>query len=89
MAQFIIIFMMCMCFAHAQSEECSGIKLGKTGCVPQQYVDTIYSQPFTEHPNGPLPISILMDKYRVADIDISSSTMTIFLSLIRFWEDKR
>ena len=89
MAQFPIIFMFCMCFAYAQSEECSGIKLGKTGCVPQEHSLTILSQPPTEPPNSPLPIYIAMEKYRVTEIDISSSTMTIFLELMYFWEDKR
>ena len=89
MAQFIDIFTLCMCFTYAQSEECSGIKLGKTGCVPQQHLNTIYFRPTFEHPKSPLPISILMEKYRVTEIDISSGTMTIFLDLVYFWEDKR
>ena len=89
MVQFINILMLCMCFAYAQSEECSGIKLGNTGCVPQQHVKTIYSPPSTEPPNSPLPISITLEKYRVTEIDISSSTMTVVLSLNLFWKDFR
>ena len=84
MAQFINILMLCMCFAYAQSEECLGIKLGNTGCVPQQHVKTIFSQPST-----PLPISIIMDICRVTEIDISSSTMTVLLSLTLYWKDNR
>ena len=89
MALFINILMLCMCFSYAQSEECSGIKLGKTGCVPQQHVNTIYSRPSTEPPNSPLPISITMDKLRVTEIDISSSTMTVIMSLDIYWNDNR
>ena len=89
MVQFINILMLCMCFAYAQSEECLGIKLGKTGCVPQQHLNTIYFRPSFEHPKSPLSISILMEKYRVTEIDVSSGTMTIFLDLAYFWEDKR
>ena len=89
MDQFLNVFMLCLIFAHAKSEECSGIKLGKTGCVPQQHLNTIYFRPTFENPKSPLPISILMEKYRVTEIDISSGTMTIFLDLVYFWEDKR
>ena len=89
MAQFFDILLLCMCFVSVQSEECSGIKLGRTGCVPQQHLNTIYFRPTFEHPKSPLPISILMEKYRVTEIDISSGTMTIFLELAYFWEDKR
>ena len=89
MAQFFDILLLCMCFVYVQSEEWSGIKLGKTGCVPQQHLNTIYYEPSTDPPNSPLPISVLLAKYRVTEIDISSSTMTIFLELMYFWEDKR
>ena len=89
MSQFPIIFMFCMCFAYAQSEECSGIKLGKTGCVPQEHSLTILSQPPTEPPNSPLPIYIAMEKYRVTEIDISSSTMKVVIAVDLFWKDNR
>ena len=85
MAQFPIIFMFCMCFAYAQSEECSGIKLGKTGCVPQEHSLTIGGS----LPSSPLPIYITIEKIRVTEIDISSSTMTIVMGLDLFWKDNR
>ena len=89
MSQFPITFIICMCFAYTQSEECSGIKLGKTGCVPQEHSLTILSQPPTEPPNSPLPIYIVMEKIRVTEIDISSSTMTVIMGLDLFWKDDR
>ena len=85
MAQFPIIFMFCMCFAYAQSEECSGIKLGKTGCVPQENSLTITSLPR----ESPLPINVALEKLRVTEIDISSSTMTIVMGLDLVWKDNR
>ena len=85
MAQFPIIFLFCMCFAYAQSEECSGIKLGKTGCVPQEHSLTIGGS----LPSSPLPIYITIEKIRVTEIDISSSTMTIVMGLDLFWKDNR
>ena len=85
MAQFPIIFMFCMCFAYAQSEECSGIKLGKTGCVPQEHSLTIGGS----LPSSPLPIYVTMEKIRVTEIDISSSTMTIVMGLDLVWKDNR
>ena len=85
MAQFPIIFMFCMCFAYAQSEECSGIKLGKTGCVPQENSLTITSLPR----ESPLPINVALEKLRVTEIDISSSTMTVIMGLDLFWKDDR
>ena len=89
MVQFINILMLCMCSAYAQSEECSGIKLGNTGCVPQQHVKTIYSQPSTEPPNSPFPISFTMEKCKVNEIDISSSTITVLVGLMLYWKDNR
>ena len=85
MAQFPIIFMFCMYFAYAQSEECSGIKLGKTGCVPQENSLTITSLPR----ESPLPINVALEKLRVTEIDISSSTMTVIMGLDLFWKDDR
>ena len=85
MAQFPIIFMFFMCFAYAQSEECSGIKLGKTGCVPQKHSLTIGGS----LPSSPLPIYITIEKIRVTEIDISSSTITVFLALTLYWKDNR
>ena len=85
MAHFPIIFMFCMCFAYAQSEECSGIKLGKTGCVPQENSLTITSLPR----ESPLPINVALEKLRVTEIDISSSTMTILMALDLVWKDNR
>ena len=85
MAQFPIIFMFCMCFAYAQSEECSGIKLGKTGCIPQKHSLTIGGS----LPSSPLPIYVTIEKIRVTEIDISSSTMTIVMGLDLFWKDDR
>ena len=85
MAQFPIIFLFCMCFAYAQSEECSGIKLGKTGCVPQEHSLTIGGS----LPSSPLPIYITIEKIRVTEIDISSSTMTIVMGLDLVWKDNR
>ena len=85
MSQFPIIFMFCMCFAYAQSEECSGIKLGKTGCVPQENSLTITSLPR----ESPLPINVALEKLRVTEIDISSSTMTVIMGLDLFWKDDR
>ena len=85
MAQFPIIFMFCMCFAYAQFEECSGIKLGKTGCVPQENSLTITSLPR----ESPLPINVALEKLRVTEIDISSSTMTVIMGLDLFWKDDR
>ena len=85
MAQFPIIFMFCMCFAYAQSEECSGIKLGKTGCVPQKHSLTIGGS----LPSSPLPIYVTIEKIRVTEIDISSSTMTVIMGLDLFWKDDR
>ena len=85
MAQFPIIFLFCMCFAYAQSEECSGIKLGKTGCVPQEHSLTIGGS----LPSSPLPIYVTIEKIRVTEIDISSSTMTIVMGLDLFWKDNR
>ena len=85
MAQFPIIFMFCMSFAYAQSEECSGIKLGKTGCVPQENSLTITSLPR----ESPLPINVALEKLRVTEIDISSSTMTVIMGLDLFWKDDR
>ena len=85
MTHFPIIFMFCMCFAYAQSEECSGIKLGKTGCVPQENSLTITSLPH----ESPLPINVALEKLRVTEIDISSSTMTVIMGLDLFWNDDR
>ena len=85
MAQFSIIFMFCMCFAYAQSEECSGIKLGKTGCVPQKHSLTIGGS----LPSSLLQIYVTMEKIRVTEIDISSSTMTVIMGLDLFWNDDR
>ena len=85
MTHFPIIFMFCMCFAYAQSEECSGIKLGKTGCVPQEHSLTIGGS----LPSSPLPIYVTMEKIRVTEIDISSSTMTIVMGLDLVWKDNR
>ena len=85
MAQFPTIFLFCMCFAYAQSEECSGIKLGKTGCVPQENSLTIASLPR----ESPLPINVALEKLRVTEIDISSSTMTVIMGLDLFWKDDR
>ena len=85
MDQFLNIFMLCLFFAHAKSEECSGIKLGKTGCVPQENSLTITSLPH----ESPLPINVALEKLRVTEIDISSSTMTVVLSLNLFWKDFR
>ena len=87
MVQFI--FILWMCFSCAQSEECSGMKLGKTACVPQEYVNTIHLRPLTEPPNSPLPIYVLMDKLRVTEIDIKSSTMTVVMALDLSWKDNR
>ena len=84
MFQFLNIFMVCMCFSCAQSEECSGMKLGKTACVPQEHVNTIQLPP-----NSPLPIYVLMDKLRVTEIDISSSTLTVVMGLDLSWKDNR
>ena len=85
MSQFPIIFLFCMCFAYAQSEECSGKKLGKTGCVPQEHSLTIGGS----LPSSPLPIYVTIEKIRVTEIDISSSTMTIVMGLDLFWKDNR
>ena len=88
MVQFLDILMLCnciICFAYAQSEECSGMKLGKTACVPQEYVNTIQLKP----PNSPLPIDIFIEKQRVIEIDISSSTMTVLVGLNLLWKDDR
>ena len=85
MAQFPIIFLSCMCFAYAQSEECSGIKLGKTGCVPQKHSLTIGGS----LPSSPLQIYVTMEKIRVTEIDISSSTRTIVMGLDLVWKDNR
>ena len=89
MVQYIDVFILCVCFAYAQSEECSGMKLGKTACVPQEYVNTIQLKPPTEPPNSPLPIYFLMDKLRVTEIDIKSSTMTVVMALDQSWNDNR
>ena len=89
MVHFLDIFILWMCFSCAQSEECSGMKLGRTACVPQEYVNTIHLKPPTEPPNSPLPIYVLMDKLRVTEIDIKSSTMTVVLALDLSWKDNR
>ena len=89
MVQFLDILMLCMCFSYAQSEECSGMKLGKTACVPKEHVNTIHLKPSTEPPNSPLPIYVLMHKLRVIEIDISSSTMTVLMALDLSWKDDR
>ena len=85
MVQYIDVFILCVCFAYAQSEECSGIKLGKTGCVPQENSLTITSLPL----ESPLPINVALEKLRVTEIDISSSTMTVIMGLDLFWKDDR
>ena len=85
MAQFFDILLLCMCFVSVQSEECSGIKLGKTGCVPQENSLTITSLPH----ESPLPINVALEKLRVTEIDISSSTMTVIMGLDLFWNDDR
>ena len=85
MDQFLNVFMLCLIFAHAKSEECSGIKLGKTGCVPQENSLTITSLPR----ESPLPINVALEKLRVTEIDISSSTMTVIMGLDLFWKDDR
>ena len=85
MAQFFDILLLCMCFVSVQSEECSGIKLGKTGCVPQENSLTITSLPR----ESPLPINVALEKLRVTEIDISSSTMTVIMGLDLFWKDDR
>ena len=85
MSQFPITFIICMCFAYGQSEECSGIKLGKTGCVPQEHSLTIGGS----LPSSPLPIYVTIEKIRVTEIDISSSTMTIVMGLDLVWKDNR
>ena len=85
MDQFLNIFMLCLFFAYGQSEECSGIKLGKTGCVPQENSLTITSLPR----ESPLPINVALEKLRVTEIDISSSTMTIVMGLDLVWKDNR
>ena len=85
MVQYIDVFILCVCFAYAQSEECSGIKLGKTGCVPQENSLTITSLPR----ESPLPINVALEKLRVTEIDISSSTMTVIMGLDLFWKDDR
>ena len=85
MVQYIDGFILCVCFAYAQSEECSGIKLGKTGCVPQENSLTITSLPL----ESPLPINVALEKLRVTEIDISSSTMTVIMGLDLFWKDDR
>ena len=84
MFQFLNIFLLCMCFSCAQSEECSGMKLGKTACVPKEHVNTIQLPP-----NSPLPIYVLMDKLKVTEIDIRSSTLTVVMSLDLSWNDDR
>ena len=84
MFQFLNIFLLCMCFSYAQSEECSGMKLGKTACVPQEHVNTIQLPP-----NSPLPIYVLMDKLKVTEIDIRSSTLTVVMGLDLSWNDDR
>ena len=89
MVQFLNVFMLCMFFAYAQSEECSGMKLGKTGCVPSEHMNTIQLKPATEPPNSPLPIYILNNKLRIIEIDISSSTMTVVIALDIAWKDYR
>ena len=89
MLHLLDIFILWMCFLCAQSEECSGIKLGKTACVPQEYANTIHLRPSTELPNSPLPIYILMDKLRITEIDIRSSTMTVVMALDLTWKDNR
>ena len=89
MVQFLDILMLCMCFSYAQSEECSGMKLGKTGCVLSEHMSTIQLKPATEPPNSPLPIYILNDKLRIIEIDISSSTMTVVIALDIAWKDYR
>ena len=89
MVQYIDVFILCVCFAYAQSEECSGIKLGKTGCIPQEHETTIYSEPYAEPPNSPIQINIAMEKIRVKEIDVRSSTMTVVMALDLFWKDKR
>ena len=78
-----------MCFSCTKSEECSGKKLGKTACIPQEHVNTIHLKPYTEPPNSPLPIYVLMDKLRVTEIDIRSSTMTVLMALDLSWKDDR
>ena len=85
MARFLNIFMLCMCFAYVQSDECSGMKLGKTACVPKEHVNTIHLKPSTV----PLPMYIDMHKLRVIEIDISSSTMTVLIALDLLWKDDR
>ena len=85
MDQFLNIFMLYLFFAYGQSEECSGIKLGKTGCVPQENSLTITSLPR----ESPLPINVALEKLRVTEIDISSSTMTVIMGLDLFWKDDR
>ena len=89
MVHLLNIFTLWMCFLCAQSEECSGIKLGKTACVPQEYKNTIHLRPSTEPPNSPMPIYILMDKLRITEIDIRSSTMTVVMALDQSWIDNR
>ena len=89
MVQFLDIFILWICFSYAQSDECSGMKLGKSACVPQEYVNTIHLKPPTEPPNSPLPIYVLMDKLRVTEIDIKSSTMTVVMALDLSWKDNR
>ena len=89
MVQYLDVFILCVCFAYAQSEECSGIKLGKTGCIPQEHETTIYSEPYAEPPNSPIQINIAMEKIRVTEIDVRSSTMTVVMALDLFWRDKR
>ena len=81
------IFILWMCFLCVQSEECSGITLGKTACIPQEYMNTIHLRP--SPPNSPMPINILMDKLRITEIDIRSSTMTVVMALDLTWNDNR
>ena len=89
MVHLLNIFILWMCFLCAQSEECSGIKLGKTACVPQEYENTIHLRPSAGPPNSPMPIYILMDKLRITEIDIRSSTMTVVMALDQSWNDNR
>ena len=42
MVHLLDIFILWMCFLCVQSEECSGITLGKTACIPQEYMNTIH-----------------------------------------------
>ena len=89
MVHLLYIYILWMCFLCAQSEECSGIKLGKTACVPQEYENTIHLRPSTEPPNSPVSIYVLMDKLRITEIDIRSSTMTVVMALDLSWKDNR